>query len=95
MNEFVFYYGYWYFQQIHMGHSLKSKKDTTIIKAFQEILNESSCKQNKIWVDKGIEFSNGSIESWLQDSDIEMHSTHNVGKSVVTEKLIRTPKDKI
>ena len=95
MNEFVFYYGYWYFQQIHMGHSLKSKKDTTIIKAFQEILNESSCKQNKIWVDKGIEFSNGSIESWLQDSDIEMHSTHNVGKSVVAEKLIRTPKDKI
>ena len=78
-----------------MGYSLKNKKETTIIKAFQEILNESSCKQNKIWVDKGSEFCNESIESWLQDNDIEMHSTHNVGKSVVAEKMIRTPKDKI
>ena len=78
-----------------MGYSLKNKKDTTIIKAFQEILNESSYKQNKIWVDKGSEFCNESIESWLQDNDIEMHSTHNVGKSVVAEKIIRTPKDKI
>ena len=78
-----------------MGYSLKNKKDTTIIKAFQEILNESSYKQNKIWVDKGSEFCNESIESWLQDNDIEMHSTHNVGKSVVAEKMIRTPKDKI
>ena len=78
-----------------MGYSLKNKKDTTIIKAFQEILNESSCKQNKIWVDKRSEFCNESIESWLQDNDIEMHSTHNVGKSVVAEKIIRTPKDKI
>ena len=57
MNEFVFYYGYWYFQQIRMGHSLKSKKDTTIIKAFQEILNESS-NVNKTkygWI-KGLNF---------------------------------------
>ena len=94
MNLF-FIMCYWYFQEIRMGYSLKSKKDTTIIKAFQEILNESSCKQNKIWVDKGSEFCNESIESWLQDNDIEMHSTHNVGKSVVAEKMIRTPKDKI
>ena len=35
------------------------------------------------------------MKSWLQDSDIEMYSTHNEGKSVVAEKFIRTLKIKI
>ena len=34
---------------------LKDKKGITIAKAFQEILDESGRKPNKIWVDKGIE----------------------------------------
>ena len=33
--------------------------------------------------------------SWLQDNNIEMHSTHNEGKSVVAERFIRTLKTKI
>ena len=37
---------------------LKDKKGITIINAFQKILDESNCKPNKIWVDKGIEFIN-------------------------------------
>ena len=49
----------------------------------------------KIWVDKGSEFYNRSMESWLEKSDIEMHSTHNEGKSVVAERFIRTIKNKI
>ena len=28
-------------------------------------------------VDKGSEFYNRSMKSWLQDNDIEMYSTHN------------------
>ena len=32
---------------------------------------------------------------WLEKNDIKMYSTHNEGKSVVTEKLIRTLKNKI
>ena len=35
------------------------------------------------------------MKSWLQDNDIEMYSTHNKGKSVVAERLIRTLKNKI
>ena len=31
----------------------------------------------------------------LEKNDIEMHSTHNDGKSVVAEKFIRTLKNKI
>ena len=35
------------------------------------------------------------MKSWLQDYDIEMHSTHNEGKSIVAERFIRTIKNKI
>ena len=30
------------------------------------------------------------MKSWLQDNNIEMYSTHNQGKSVGTERFIRT-----
>ena len=36
-----------------------------------------------------------SMQSWLQDNDIEMCSTHNDGKSGVAERFIRTLKNKI
>ena len=35
---------------------LKDKKGTTIVDAFQNILNDSRRKPNKIWVDQGSEF---------------------------------------
>ena len=59
-----------------------------ITNAFQIILDESSRKPNKIWVDKGSKFYERSMKSWLQlqDNNIEMYSTHNEGKSVVTER---------
>ena len=74
---------------------LKDKKGITITNAFQKILKESNRKPNKIWVDKGSEFYNRSMKSWLEKSDIEMYSTHNEGKSVVAERFIRTLKNKI
>ena len=36
--------------------SLRDKKVITISTSFQKILDESNCKPNKIWVDKGKEF---------------------------------------
>ena len=44
---------------------LKDKKGTTITNAFQKILDQSNRKPNKTWVDKGSEFYNRSIKSWL------------------------------
>ena len=41
--------------------TLKDKKDTTITNAFQNILKESNPKPNKIWVNKGSDFYNKSI----------------------------------
>ena len=35
------------------------------------------------------------MKSWLEKTDIEMHSTNNEGKSVVAESLFRTLKNKI
>ena len=36
---------------------LKDKKGVSIVNAFQKILKESDRKPNKIWVDKGSEFT--------------------------------------
>ena len=74
---------------------LKDKKGITITNAFQNILKESNRTSNKIWVDKGNEFYNRSVKSWLEKNDIEMYSTHNEVKSVVAERYIRTLKNKI
>ena len=74
---------------------LKDRKGVSIVNAFQSILKKSNRKPNKIWVDKGSEFYNRSMKSWLQKNDIEMYSTHNEGKSVVAERFIRTIKNKI
>ena len=74
---------------------LKDKKGISIVNAFQKILKESDRKPNKIWVDKGSEFYNNSFKKWLQDNDIVMYSTNNEGKSVITERFIRTLKNKI
>ena len=68
---------------------MKDKTAITITKAFQEILDESGHKPNKIWVDKESEFYNRLMESWLKDNDMEMYSTHNEGKSVVAKRFIR------
>ena len=46
----------------------------TIANVFQKVLDKSDCKPNKIWVDKGSEFYNRSMKSWLKGNDIEMYS---------------------
>ena len=74
---------------------LKDKKDASIANAFQQILDKSVRKPNKIWVDKESELYNSSFKKWLKDNDIEMYSIHNEEKSVVAERFIRTLKTKI
>ena len=55
----------------------------------------SKRKPNKIWVDEGSEFYNKLFKKLLEDTDIEIYSTYNEGKSVVAERFIRTLKSKI
>ena len=61
---------------------LKDKKGIRIVNAFQSILNKSNRKPNKIWIDKGSEFYNRSMKSWLEKNDIE-------------QQYVRTTKNKI
>ena len=95
IQEFVFYCVIDIFSRSTWVIFSKDKEGITITNAFQKILDQSNCKPNKIWVDKGSEFYNGSMKSWLQDNNIEMYSIHNAGKSVVAERFIRALKNKI
>ena len=63
---------------------MKDEKSITVTNPFQKILHKSRRKPNKIWIDKGSEFYNRSMKSWLEDSNIEMYSTHNEGKFKTT-----------
>ena len=78
-----------------MGFPLKDKKVVSIVNAFQNILDSSNRKPNKIWVDQGSECYNYVFKRWLKDNDISMYSTYNEGKSVIAERFIRTLKNKI
>ena len=71
------------------------KKKNSFTSSFQNVLNEFESKPNKIRIDKGSEFYNKSMKSWLQGNDIEIHSTHNIGRPVTDGKFIRTLKNRI
>ena len=63
---------------------MKDKKSITFTNAFRKSLDESGHKSNKIRVEKGSELYSRSVNSWLHQNDIEMHS-----------RFIRTLKNKI
>ena len=71
---------------------LKDKKGTTVTNDFQKIFHESNLKPSKIWVDKGSEFYNRSMKSFLQNNNIEMCLMHNEGKS---DKYITSISEKV
>ena len=73
---------------------MKDKNGIRIANIFLKNLDQSNRKLNKTWVEKGREFYNRSMKSWLKDNDIEMHSTHNERKSTA-ERFIRTSKNNI
>ena len=74
---------------------LKGNKGITITNAFQNIVDESNRKPNKIMLDKDSKFCNTSMKSWLEKNATEMHSTHIKGKSIAAERFIRILKNKI
>ena len=53
----------------------------------------SKRKPNKIWVGQGSEFYNNAFKEFCKKNKIEMYSTYSEGKSVVTERFIRTLKN--
>ena len=74
---------------------LQDQKGKTVLNAFIKIVNQSNHKPIKLWVDQGREFYNKLRQEWLENNDILMYSTHNEGKSVITERFIKTLKAKL
>ena len=62
---------------------------------FQKPLDDSNCKPNKMWVDKGNGIYKRSMKSFSQNNYIEMHLMLNNGKSFIPERFIRTLKNRI
>ena len=61
----------------------KDEKGKTVLNAFIEIVNESSCKPNMLSVDQRREFYNRLMHEWLDNGYILIYSTHNEGKSAI------------
>ena len=75
---------------------LKDKKGKTVLSvSFIDIVDESSRKPNKSWVDQGREFYNKLMQEWSRNNGILMYCTHNEDKSVIAERFIKTLKSKI
>ena len=62
---------------------------------FKKLEMNQNVIQKKTCVDKSSEFYNRSIKFWLKDNGIEIYSTHNEGKPVVTKRFIKALKNKI
>ena len=78
----------------HWAWVITIAKVITIVNFFQKILDNSTRKRNKTWLDNCSEFYNISFKKWLKDNNIKMHSAHNKGKFVAAERFIRTLKNK-
>ena len=65
---------------------VKDKKGITITNAFQQTLDESNCKLNKIWVNKGSGFYNRTMKPCLEKNAIKIYSEHNERKSAIAFK---------
>ena len=59
---------------------LKDKKTKTFLRGLVEIVNEFKRQPNKIWIDQGREFYNNLMQKWLDDNEISLHLTHNIGQ---------------
>src|SRR5206468_1662108 len=74
---------------------MKNKTGKTTIEAFQKVAKESGRIFKHLWVDKGLEFYNKDVNSWLKENNIIMYSTYSEHKSAVVERFNRTLKEQM
>ena len=70
---------------------LKDKRGITITNALQKILDKSNRKPNKIWVDRGSEFYNKSMKSWLEKKNAIEIIQHIMKESLLLLKDLSEP----
>ena len=59
-----------------------------------EIVNESNCKQNKLWLIKEENFTINLCKNGQKNNDILIYLAHNERTSVIAERFIKTLKAK-
>src|SRR6266516_6069229 len=72
---------------------MKNKTGSTTLEAFQKISKGSGRIPKRLWVDRGLEFYNKDVKSWLKENKIIMYSTYSEHKSVVVKRFNRTLKE--
>ena len=60
------------------------------MEAFRKISEASRRIPRHLWVDKGLEFYNKDLGSWLKENDRTIYSTYGEHKSVVVERFNST-----
>ena len=69
---------------------LSDRKGQTILKALQEIIRDSGRKPTKLRSDKGSEFVNDKVKTYLKQNNIYFYTTNNVVKASLVERVQRT-----
>jgi Integrase core domain/Chromo (CHRromatin Organisation MOdifier) domain len=75
---------------------LQDKKANTVKIALDSIITESGRKPELIQSDKGLEFKNKTLSTYLHSADVKLYSTENDDiKACIAERVIRTLKEKL
>ena len=73
---------------------MKDKKDKTVLNVFIKIVNASNSKPSKLWVDQERKFYKKLMQKWFDNDDIFMYPADE-GKSIITERFMKTVKPEI
>ena len=74
---------------------LKNKTGEAVVRAFQSIVKTSGRKPQRLQTDKGKEFYNTKVQTWLKHEGIRHFSTHRDAKASVVERFNRTLKGRM
>lgn len=79
------------------AETIPNKNAGTVKGAFEKIVKRAKVSPKKLWVDQGKEFYNRIFSAYLSSLSppVELYSTHNEGKAVMAERVIRTLKEKM
>ena len=66
-----------------------------MVRAFQSIVKTSGRKPQRLQTDKGKEFKNTKVQTWLKHEGIRHFSTHGDAKASVVERFNRTLKGRM
>ena len=74
---------------------LKNQTGEVVVRAFQSIVKTSGRKPQRLQTEKGKEFYNTKVQTWLKHEGIRHLSTHGDAKASVVERFNRTLKGRM